>query len=288
MLRHPSDWRTLLHVSTTGVVAGATLFGSWLWWPLYTVMAVHVVAAQHNHAHRPVFRRRGLNLLFDHATAILCGMPMFCWRIHHLKSHHAAPWTDDDWSSPYRSADGRRPGRLVSYRHYQLTYLVHFWGKSVRWALRQHAPRARRVVASQVGSLAGVSAVLATVAGPAYWLATVPTCYLICGMALGAVNYMQHWGSWLPEREEHGAWTFTSRVHNFLNYNAGYHMLHHARPHLHWSDLPAAHAVDPSYAPAHLVEHRTFPAYLPARQRQQWLQARAPGQGAVGNVKSTL
>lgn len=266
-----SDVRTLLHVALCAAAAGPALWHSFWWWPGYAFLALHVVSVQHNHAHRPVFRARAANIGFDVLTALLCGIPMFCWRTHHLRSHHIAPWTADDWSSPYRFTGTRSPDRPVGYRFYQVTYLPYFVRDSVRWIVRHGSRQQRRALAVTGATLVTASAVLAWSAGPWRWLAVVVPAYAICGCGLGAINYLQHYNTWLPQHGEFGAWTFTCRWHNLLNYNLGYHQLHHRQPHLHWSRLAKVHAADPSYAPTHLVEHGLFPGYRTNKARQAWL-----------------
>jgi fatty acid desaturase len=50
----------------------------------------------------------------------------------------------------------------------------------------------------------------------------------------------------------HGTTSHYGRLYNFLFFNDGYHVEHHARPHVHWRDLPSASAAPGSRWPAAL------------------------------------
>ncbi len=270
MLCHRADRVSVGHAVAAATSLALSLGDSAAWWPLYAFLAVHLVAVQHNHAHAPVFRWGWANRLFDVWTTTLCGLPMFAWRTHHLARHHVAPWSSDDWSSPYPSVADAAADRPMSLLSYQLRYGPLFWCASLRWIA---GPEGRRHRARCIGELLGVSGcALAAVWFVGPWrsaLAVLPV-WCACGIALGAVNYYQHWRARFASGEV-AAWTFTQRLHNLLNYNAGYHLLHHLRPGLHWSRLPREHQADPRYAPAHLVETGVFPGYRLRAGRLRWL-----------------
>jgi len=55
------------------------------------------------------------------------------------------------------------------------------------------------------------------------------------------VNFIQHVHC-DPWSEHDHSRNFTSRIGNFLVFNAGYHAAHHEHPGAHWSRLPELHA----------------------------------------------
>ena len=121
--------------------------------------------------------------------------------------------------------------------------------------------------------------------------------------AVVTMNYVQHDGC-DPESPYDHSRNFLGRLLNWLTLNHGYHTIHHNRPGLHWSDLPAAHAAEvaPFIRPeldqpsliaylwrAHLRgggDRRTFdgrpiPRRTPAPECEDWV---APALGLLHEV----
>lgn len=273
MLRHWRDLQSLAHVAAAGGLAYLALAHSLAWVPLAAIVGSHLIAIEHNHAHLPIFRWRWLNGLLDQALLVLCGIPLVFWRVHHLGSHHKHNWTDDDWSSPFNFRHAESPGRPISFEYYRWTYLPLFEFHSSVHILRSQNPRLVRSLLVSGFVLIAASVGLIATFGVWRWMIAMGITYVGAGVLLGAANYLEHYNA-LGDAGEFSAWTFTCPVHNIVSYNSGYHLLHHERPSLHWSELPDVHGADPSYCPAHLVETGLFPGYRgPLLKR--WLREHA-------------
>ena len=280
MLRHPRDVVTVIHVLLAAVLLWMALAHSLYWMPVAVFVAMHLIAVEHNHAHLSVFRSRALTFALDQLLLLLCGMPILFWKVHHLGNHHRFNWTEQDWSSPFNFRHAQSPEQPVSYRYYQLTYYPLFCFHSTIHVLRSRNPRLLGTLVATAVTMSIGSAILVDVFGVWRWLAVMGTTYLAAGLMLGAANYLEHYS--VHEDAHHfSAWTYTCRIHNLLSYNGGYHLLHHLRPSVHWSDLPHEHAADPSYAHPHLIEAGLFPGYRGAHGLRRWLEAHAmPAEGS--------
>ncbi|MBP7147530.1 MAG: fatty acid desaturase [Acidobacteria bacterium] len=287
-MAHASDLRALLHVALACALQVAALAHSPWWTPAAVFVGMFTLAIEHNHAHVPVFRWRWGNAVLDDLLTLACGVPQVFWRVHHLQNHHPKTWTEEDWSSPFRFRGAQAPDRPVGYRYYQFTYYPLFCCTSIESILRDRTPRLLGALLRHMLVLVAASAAAVSMFGVGRWFLVLGTTYAAAALMLGATNYIEHWSSGATEGQSptFAAWTFTCRLHNLLTYNSGYHWLHHRRPGLHWSLLPAVHRSDPSYCPAGLVEEGLFPGYrTPAAFRRWLLHESGPAAGVPASSR---
>ena len=92
----------------------------WLGWSGGINMGINF----HSHAHKPIFRRRGLNRWLGRLWTIPGGIPSYWWRYKHLAVHHSHLGEEDDWVQPKQRADGRYESIWI----YVLLYWPWRWG----------------------------------------------------------------------------------------------------------------------------------------------------------------
>ena len=68
----------------------------------------------------------------------------------------------------------------------------------------------------------------------------VPSC-IYAQVAIVTMNHLQHDGCDDEINSINSARNFVGPVINFFTFNNGYHLVHHLKPKLHWSLLPAEH-----------------------------------------------
>jgi fatty acid desaturase len=174
--------------------------------PTATVIALGVWwnanTIAHNFIHRPFCRRRIANQAFAAALSVLNGIPQSFWRDRHL-AHHAR-LRSRPTSVSYGAASRRNP----------------------------HSPALSCEVVLQ--SALVLSVWVATAAhSPRFFLTTYVPGYL-AGLALCALHgYYEH---------ARGTTSYYGKLYNFLLFNDGYHVEHHANPGVAWRELPARRA----------------------------------------------
>ena len=194
---------SLVHLGVLLVAGSAVVIAIGLWWNANTI--------SHNFIHRPFFRSARANHAFSLGLSLLLGFPQAYWRDRHLR-HHAA-----------LSPDLKVRGSMNPMSSPDLT----------RGSMNLMEPRVFRPgVAAQIEATAilGLFAVMAAIA-PRFFLLT----------------YLPGWAAglglcWLQGHYEHerGTTSHYGRLYNFLFFNDGYHVEHHARPGVHWLDLPGS------------------------------------------------
>src|SRR3569623_3117234 len=83
-------------------------------------------------------------------------------------------------------------------------------------------------------------ALVAFVLRPATFLAFTLPSWVAGTLSFLGINLLQH-DACDPDRATEQSRAITGRFIDFLFFNGGYHTLHHDRPGLHWSRLPAEH-----------------------------------------------
>lgn len=277
LLRHWRDVQTLAHIALCLACYYLALAHSWFW--VIGATALSTVAIAHNHAHVPIFRARWLNWLMDVVLQATNGLPQMFWKFHHLQRHHPHPWGERDWSSPFAYRTAESPSRPVGRTYFCWTYMPIFISQSFVELIRRARPREIAQFVATSLALAALYAALVREFGARQCLLVFAFTYWRAGIALGNTNYLQHWACYRNDGE-HWAWTFTGKWINFLAYNQGYHLLHHLKPSLHWSELAAEHRRDPSYTVPELIEDGLYPPLRGRKGYQAWLDDKLAQQAA--------
>jgi fatty acid desaturase len=250
LLQDPRDWPIVRHflLITVGVVPlGAALFvpGVFRWWmaPLYWawIFGLFVppyILGMHCLMHRPVFRlgRRWLNHWPTWLLGPFMGVTPETYAAHHMGMHHPENNLEDDLSSTIR------------YQRDNLLHWLAYWGRFFFFAIfelsrylgsRGRWARVRRMLAGEL-SFYALCAGLWWAAGPG------PTVTVFVAPFL-AVRILQMCGNWgqhaFVDPDDPGncyrnSITCINTSYNRRCFNDGYHIIHHLKPAMHWTEMP--------------------------------------------------
>ena len=202
------------------------------------LMSFFCAVIAHNAMHTPVFHSRVLNRGFRVLITMATGDPVSSFVPVHNLGHHG------DLNGP---TDWMRTGKLT-FRWNLLNQLLFapVVGGSVTkgtysylWRVRRHKPRWARQFAIELGGLVTYYVLLIWIDWKAF-LAFAFLPHQFAAYCIVAVNFFQHDGCDVSHPHNHSR-NFTGRFLNWWLFNNGYHGMHHMRPGLHWSLLPAAH-----------------------------------------------
>jgi len=228
--------------------------GMWLGWSGGINMGINF----HSHAHKPIFKNDALSLWFGRLWTVPGGIPSWWWRYKHLAVHHSHLGEDRDWVQPKRRADGRYENMWI----YVLLYWPWRWGYHFSRELRD-APIAVRRRAFQELALFAVPFSIPFFVDP--WMALglwLFPAWVGGSIVMGMGMYAQHAGGTDENRFSHTT-TFLSHFFNLTMFNAGFHVEHHEKPAVHWSELPRLHeAMKPELIEggAHIVPYGIYRA----------------------------
>jgi fatty acid desaturase len=252
MLRHRSDWRTLLWAFVCFPVMGFAPYVEprvmpWTL-PLSLYFGFCAGVFSHNQNHCPTFKGRRLNAFYAAWLSVFYGFPTFAWIPTHNLNHHkyvnkagdaTITWRyskRNTWliastyyfvsaywqSGPIKEFIAKaRAGNRALYRQIILQYILVFGGHAALFAL------AVALRGWATGSLAYVLGFM------------VPALFAAWSMIF--INYIQHVHC-DPWSEHDHSRNFVSKLGNWLVFNNGFHTAHHESAGLHWSKLPEAHA----------------------------------------------
>jgi beta-carotene hydroxylase len=240
-LRHHADRVPLCLALGVGAVQFTTFFLSSR--PEITaVIAVSLLLPQvllsmvvHNHAHCPIFRNRLANRVLNLLLYLETGIMTANFRLHHNCGHHrfyTDPERKRDPSASVR-ADGSAMGRVEYVVRHFFTYT--WW--SIRIG-RDYPVLLRRLFEDQVAGFGTLVILMALNPLNAVIVFLVPM--VVVWLTFINFTYDDHRG--LNSTDPYAA--AHSKTHRWLNrfiFNNGYHLAHHLKPGVHWSDLPRVH-----------------------------------------------
>ncbi len=267
MLRHRADLRTLAIVFAyyaLFVTAWRTSAGVWTNAALAAglcVMAFLVAVVTHNTIHHPIFHRPLLNRVFSMLLSFGFGSPASGFLPGHNLSHHRFLSTAKDNIRTHK----------IRFRWNFLNQLLFIFAMApgiIRTEARYAKAVAKQRLARAWSRQHRLEIVLLNTCKVALFLldwrkallfVAIPNLYAV--WAIFGVNYHQHDGCDETHAYNHSR-SFTSPILNFFACNNGYHAVHHERPGLHWSLLPAYHR-DHYHGRCHPnLEQKSLIAYL--------------------------
>jgi fatty acid desaturase len=218
----------------------------------------------HNHVHQGMFHSRRLNRVWNCVLSFGALYPASANLPSHNLVHHAfADGGQPDWAEPSKVALGVP---LLDLLHFPNVAGPDTFAGVTRWAARE----GRGAFVTQYRwEMAAAFGVTGALLARDFWTTLF---FLVIPQLWGArnilrINLLQHGGCDTASRLDHSR-NFVGRGLNWLICNNGYHTLHHLRPGIHWSELPAIHArdiaptLDPRLAEPSLLAYlwRTFVA----------------------------
>lgn len=192
----------------------------------------------HNTSHRPLFKRRyqALNLLIPWVLGPFFGETPDSYFVHHVGMHHSENNLVDDLSSTLRF----RRDSLPQFLGYFMRFFFLGWAELTRYHWKKK--RYKLLRRFWVGELA----FYALVALLAFWkfyptlsVFIIPYCFTRMMMMVG--NWSQHAFVDLatPENPYRSSITCVNAMYNRRCFNDGYHIGHHVKPTLHWTEMPS-------------------------------------------------
>ena len=238
----------ILKLSLLFIPAAITAYtidsNTWQWWTLAVLYAVALLwytgpftLMLHNTSHRPFFKRK-YKLGNRFIPWILCpfmGQSPDTYFSHHIGMHHAENNLEPDLSSTMKY----QRDSFIDYTK----YYVHFLFLGVIQLIQYHQQKKKKKFLKQtiIGELTFMSIwiILALFNLKATLLVFIlPT--IIVRFAMMSGNWAQHAfiDAREPENNYRNSITCINNVYNKRCFNDGYHIGHHLKPHMHWTDMP--------------------------------------------------
>jgi beta-carotene hydroxylase len=267
MLRYAADWRTLFFVAIYCSLV-FTIFYLWetlVMWQLILLfiamcnMSFFSAVMVHNTIHCPIFKQRWLNKLFQYVLSFCYGHAVSAFVPGHNFSHHKYTQGEKD---VMRTTKMRFKWNLLNqlFFFHRMVFDITRDEKAFAQSMRKVKPAWFRQYILELLFFFASQAVLAYINWKAFLLMVfLPHHYGVWGIV--SVNFWQHDGCDPNHRYNHSR-NFTGKVLNFFAFNNGFHAMHHNRPGLHWSLLPAWHQkyIAPNIHPA--LEQKNLMGYL--------------------------
>ena len=256
LLRYLQDKRDLpfahLLLKLTGTVLplAVALFvpalRGWAWWAVLAAFLYLSLARYkgsfglmlHCTSHRMLFKKQygWLNEYIPWVIGPLFGQTPETYFVHHLGMHHAENNLPEDESSTMRYQRDSVRGFLHYFGDFFLLGAVRLWGYFTR---RNKPLLRRRILRGELVYLFGTLALCFVNLPAALGVFVVP--FVISRLIMMLGNWAQH-AFIAPESPDNcytNSITCINTNYNHKCWNDGYHISHHLRPAMHWTEHPA-------------------------------------------------
>lgn len=252
MLRYKADIRSIAFVLTYFVLIGAAYaveLPVWGWVVMCATLCLlsfFCAVITHNTVHSPVFKKRGLNSLFQVALSLTYGHPVSMYVPGHNLSHHKYTQQTKD---RMRTDKMRFRWNLLNQLFFSFVVGPVIFRDNARFAkaMKTKNPKWTRQFHLELAAYVAFLVALAVLDPVKLW-GFVPLKFIVFVMiphqyaawGIMGINFVQHDGCDGDHPYDHSR-NFTGRLVNWFTFNNGFHGMHHMRPGLHWSLLPEAH-----------------------------------------------
>jgi beta-carotene hydroxylase len=246
LLKYKADIRTLsfVFISFAINISGLVIYKFTSWYVLIPMiiaaclMNFFVAVTVHNTIHVPIFNKKSWNNAYQYILSIVYGYSVSAYIPGHNLSHHKHLQTAKD---TMRTTRAKFQWNLLNQALFFFVIIIDVIKLESNFVkkMKVSKPRWYKQYLTEL-TLVNIFKFAALLydwqAGLLFiWL---PNLYAVWGI-LGT-NVWQHDGCDETHPYNHSR-TFTNKVLNFFIFNNGYHGVHHDRPGLHWSLLPAYH-----------------------------------------------
>jgi fatty acid desaturase len=234
MLKNKKDLRVLLWLFSFGIFHALILLDIPFFYLIKIILSVHITFASllinHNHRHCEIFKNKKLNFCTNVYLTLLCGAPSSRTHYLHFFDHHINYPSEKDFQNPHKLKSTVRWKRALEYiplvtkglKRKKKDFKRHFLSKAAR------VENLFLLVYVLLFLFLNVKSFLIVI---------VPGWIIGVYMAL-MTNVLSH-----DECNINSIYTysrdFDNRFENWIFFNSGYHSVHHIKPGLHWSKLPA-------------------------------------------------
>lgn len=261
LLRFVKDPRDLpflyltLKITITMIPIGLLLFmpfvEGWVWWLLamtYFILNNFVFKGPfglmlHCTSHRPLFKREysGLNHYLPWFVSLFFGHTPETYHAHHIGMHHLEKNLEDDESSTMRY---QRDRSQDFHKYYLRFFFLGMIGLVNYFRTRKRKKFMMKVIRGEVLFFAMCTLLSVFVS----WQATLMVFiipFVISRYIMMIGNWAQH--AFVDKDDPSNAYkyciTTTNTRYNHKCWNDGYHVSHHIKPAMHWTDHPK-HLID--------------------------------------------
>lgn len=203
---------------------------------MFQQMAGRFTLMLHAVCHRPLFKREHgwMEAYIPWVLGPFFGHTPGSFYVHHVGMHHPENNLAEDLSS------------TMGYRRDEVGQFVHYWarfffvGTLHLYRYLSHRRRdalARRFVRGELSWLVGVAALLLLAPGPTLVVFVLP--FLLIRVFMMTGNWAQH-AFVAPDRPDDACGNSTCLInvpYNHKCYNDGYHVVHHIKATLHWTEM---------------------------------------------------
>ncbi|MBX2812884.1 MAG: fatty acid desaturase [Myxococcales bacterium] len=195
------------------------------------------ILALHNISHRPLFKPqyRWLTRIIVWTVGPLAGETPEAYFVHHIGMHHAEGNLPDDLSTTMKY----RRDSIRGFLHYWANFFLFIHPNLIRYLIRRKRWRlVKRLIVGELGWLFAVLTLARVNLISTMVVLVVPM--ILARFLMMAGNWAQH--AFVdpadPGNDRRSSIVCINTRYNRRCFNDGYHIGHHERPNLHWSEMP--------------------------------------------------